>query len=121
MTGPHLPIAIVGAGCSGTIAALHLLDRLPFRSLLLCERSPAFARGAAYASSSPVHLLNVRAANMSAYPDQPMHFVDWLQRTSGQVPDADLEKQIHDTPLRYLCRARSVRPLPDRAPARHAQ
>jgi uncharacterized NAD(P)/FAD-binding protein YdhS len=98
MTGPHLPIAIVGAGCSGTIAALHLLDRLPFRSLLLCERSPAFARGAAYASSSPVHLLNVRAANMSAYPDQPMHFVDWLQRTSGQVPDADLEKQIHDTP-----------------------
>jgi uncharacterized NAD(P)/FAD-binding protein YdhS len=114
MTGPHLPIAIVGAGCSGTIAALHLLDRLPFRSLLLCERSPAFARGAAYASSSPVHLLNVRAANMSAYPDQPMHFVDWLQRTSGQVPDADLEKQIH-------CRARSVRPLPDRAPARHAQ
>ena len=98
MTGPHLPIAIVGAGCSGTIAALHLLDRLPSRTLLLCERSPAFGRGAAYAPSSPVHLLNVRAANMSAYPDQPMHFVDWLQRTSGQVPDADLEKQIHDTP-----------------------
>jgi uncharacterized NAD(P)/FAD-binding protein YdhS len=90
MTGPHLPVAIVGAGFSGTIAALHLLDRLPSRTLLSCERSPAFGRGAAYATSSPVHLLNVRAANMSAYPDQPMHFVDWLQRTAGQMPDKDL-------------------------------
>jgi uncharacterized NAD(P)/FAD-binding protein YdhS len=63
MTGPHLPIAIVGAGFGGTIAALHLLDRLPSRTLLSCERSPAFGRGAAYATSSPVHLLNVRAAN----------------------------------------------------------
>jgi uncharacterized NAD(P)/FAD-binding protein YdhS len=98
MTGPHLPIAIVGAGFSGTIAALHLLDRLPSRTLLLCERSPAFGRGAAYATSSPVHLLNVRAANMSAYPDQPMHFLDWLHRISAQLPDKDLEKQIHETP-----------------------
>ena len=98
MTVPHLPIAIVGAGCSGTLAALHLLERLPSRTLLLCERSPTFGRGAAYAPSSPVHLLNVRAANMSAYPDRPMHFVDWLQRTSGQLPDTDRERQIHDTP-----------------------
>src|SRR3712207_8143960 len=71
MTDPHLAIVIVGAGFSGTIAALHLLDRLPSRALLLCERSPAFGRAAAYAASSPVHLLNVRAAKMSAYPDQP--------------------------------------------------
>src|SRR3954451_24486492 len=98
MTGHPLPIAVIGAGFSGTIAALHLLDRLPSRNLLLCERSSAFARGAAYATSSPVHLLNVRAANMSAYPDRPMHFVDWLQRTSGQLPDTDRERQIHDTP-----------------------
>ena len=64
MSGPHLPIAIIGAGLSGTIAALHLLERIPSRTLLWCERSPAFARGAAYATSSPVPLLNVRAANM---------------------------------------------------------
>ena len=47
MTGPPLPIAVIGAGFSGAIAALHLLDRLPSRTLLLCERSPIFARGAA--------------------------------------------------------------------------
>ena len=63
MTGNHLPIAIVGAGFSGTLAALHLLERLPARTLLLCERSAAFARGAAYATPEPGHLLNVRAAS----------------------------------------------------------
>ncbi len=35
---------------------------------------------------------------MSAYPDQPMHFVDWLQRISLQLPDKELDRQIHDTP-----------------------
>src|SRR3954462_6363454 len=97
MTSRHLPIAIIGAGFSGTITALHLRDRLPSRSLLLCERSPAFARGAAFSTASPVHLLNVRAANMSAYPDRPTHFVDWLQRISAQSPDGDLPRQSHDT------------------------
>src|SRR3954451_7383015 len=97
MTGHPLPIAVIGAGFSGTIAALHLLDRLPSRNLLLCERSSAFARGAAYATTSPEHLLNVRAANMSAYPDRPTHFVDWLQRINAQSPRGELERHIHDT------------------------
>jgi uncharacterized NAD(P)/FAD-binding protein YdhS len=97
MTGHPLPIAIIGAGFSGTIAALHLLDRLPSRNLLLCERSSAFARGAAYATAIPVHLLNVRAANMSAYPDRPTHFVDWLRSLGAQPNDHAAERRIHDT------------------------
>ena len=52
-------------------------------------RLPAFARGAAYATPIPLHLLNVRAANMSAYPDRPTHFLEWLQRLVGQSSDAD--------------------------------
>ena len=97
MTGHHLPIAIIGAGFSGTIAALHLLDRLPSRTLLLCERSPTFARGAAYATREPLHLLNVRAANMSAYPDRPRHFTEWLERTRIELPSEDWAQQVHDT------------------------
>ena len=97
MTGYHPPIAIVGAGFSGTVTALHLLDRLPSRTLLLCERLPAFARGAAYSTHDPVHLLNVRAANMSAYPDRPAHFLEWLQRLIAQSPDAELARRIQET------------------------
>jgi uncharacterized NAD(P)/FAD-binding protein YdhS len=38
-------------------------------------------RGLAYATDDPRHLLNVRVANMSAYPDEPGHLLDWLRRT----------------------------------------
>jgi len=84
------PIAVIGAGFSGTIATLHLIKRLPpDRPILLCERAPEFGRGVAYATGDHDHLLNVRAANMSALADEPLHFQDWIQRrvAGGQTPD----------------------------------
>ena len=73
------PIAIIGAGFSGTMAALQLLRSLPAdQPILLCERSAEFAGGVAYAASDNEHLLNVRAANMSALSANPAHFTDWL-------------------------------------------
>jgi uncharacterized NAD(P)/FAD-binding protein YdhS len=78
------PIAVIGAGFSGTIATLQLLRRLPpDQPVLLCERSPDFARGVAYATGDNDHLLNVRAANMSALNDEPLHFQDWLRRRAA--------------------------------------
>ena len=80
------PIAVIGAGFSGTIAALQLLRRLPQdQPVLLCERSQEFARGIAYATGDNNHLLNVRATNMSALSDEPLHFQDWLKRHAGQA------------------------------------
>jgi uncharacterized NAD(P)/FAD-binding protein YdhS len=79
------PIAVIGAGFSGTIAVLHLLQRLPAdQPVLLCERAPEFARGVAYATGENAHLLNVRATNMSALADEPQHFSDWLSRRPTQ-------------------------------------
>ncbi|WP_236960654.1 FAD/NAD(P)-binding protein [Methylobacterium durans] len=79
-TEPALPIAVIGAGFSGTMAALQLLSALPpQRPVLLCERAEAFGRGLAYATSEPAHLLNLRAANMSAFSDRPHHFEAWLE------------------------------------------
>jgi uncharacterized NAD(P)/FAD-binding protein YdhS len=73
------PIAVVGAGFSGTIAALHLLRQLPSdQPVLLCERAPEFGRGLASAGANAEQLLNVRAANMSALADEPNHFAAWL-------------------------------------------
>ncbi len=71
-------VAVIGAGFSGVLTAVHLLRAPDGPRVLLIERGPRFGRGAAYSSASPHHLLNVRGANMSALPDSPAHFLDWL-------------------------------------------
>ncbi|MET0179636.1 MAG: FAD/NAD(P)-binding protein [Novosphingobium sp.] len=80
----HEHVAIVGAGFSGTLLAINLLRHGGPRVTLI-ERRLAFARGVAFAAGQPGHLLNVRAANMSALPDQPAHFAEWLAREGRGV------------------------------------
>jgi uncharacterized NAD(P)/FAD-binding protein YdhS len=77
-------IVIIGAGFCGTMTSVHLLHRLskhPGRAqsfrLTLIERAPRFARGVAYGTQHPLHLLNVPAAKMTALPDEPDHFLKW--------------------------------------------
>jgi len=71
-------VAVIGAGFSGVLTALRLLVAPEGPTVMLIERGPRFGRGAAYATGSPHHLLNVRATNMSAFVEQPSHFLDWL-------------------------------------------
>lgn len=72
-----LPVAVVGAGFSGTLLAINL-QRQGVRTVLL-ERDPnKLARGVAYTTPDSAHLLNVRVSNMSAFPDDPTHFRRWL-------------------------------------------
>lgn len=78
---PHPPapvIAVIGAGFSGVMTALNLLRRSPDVKVILFERRVPVGLGAAYATHNPLHRLNVRAGNMSAWPDERGHFVDWL-------------------------------------------
>lgn len=82
-------IAVIGAGFSGALVTIHLLRRsLPGDRITLIERRPQFGRGLAYATGNPNHLLNVRAGNMSAFSDQPGHFVAWLRRQSKKAHPA---------------------------------
>jgi len=76
-------VAIIGAGFSGVLTALHLLTDPQGPRVRLIERAGAFGRGVAYSTSNPDHLLNVRVTNMSAFPGQPDHFVRWLASRSG--------------------------------------
>ncbi len=76
MSGPH--IAVIGAGFSGLLTAVHLLRRIPDASVWLIERSPRFGEGAAYSTRESEHVLNVRLGNMSAFPDDPDHLLRWL-------------------------------------------
>ena len=71
-------IAVVGAGFSGVMTALHLLRQDATVKVVLIERRSSLGLGAAYATDNPRHRLNVRAGNMSAWPDEPNAFVDWL-------------------------------------------
>jgi uncharacterized NAD(P)/FAD-binding protein YdhS len=82
-----LPIvAVVGGGFSGLMTALHLARSGSVRVKLI-EKTANFAQGAAYSTANPDHLLNVRAANMSAWPDDPEHFARWLAaRRPGAIP-----------------------------------
>ena len=76
-------VAVVGGGFSGLLTALHLLADPEGPRVRLIERAGAFARGAAYATGNPLHILNVRVANMSAFPADPSHFQHWLDRRPG--------------------------------------
>lgn len=70
-------VAIIGAGFSGALQAINLVRHGGPRATLIERRGPA-ARGVAYAAAHPDHLLNVRASNMSALPDDPGDFERWL-------------------------------------------
>lgn len=71
-------VAIVGAGFSGTMLALNLLEQADVEVLLIERDRQRMGAGVAYSSSESMHLLNVRAGNMSAFADRPDHFCDWL-------------------------------------------
>jgi uncharacterized NAD(P)/FAD-binding protein YdhS len=87
-------IAIIGAGFSGSLLAVQLLRRsLPQDRIYLLERSAEFGRGLAYATGNRSHLLNVRAGNMSAFSDQPNHFLDWLRN----LPEEDKQGAVSTT------------------------
>jgi uncharacterized NAD(P)/FAD-binding protein YdhS len=73
-------LAIVGAGASGALLATQLLRQAqgPLE-VLLYERSGVFGQGVAYSTNEPAHLLNVPAAKMSGFPDDPEHFLRWAR------------------------------------------
>jgi uncharacterized NAD(P)/FAD-binding protein YdhS len=74
-------IAIIGGGFSGAMVAVHLARLAEANSprIVLFEKSERLARGVAYGTRCDQHLLNVPAGLMSALPDVPTHFLDWLQ------------------------------------------
>jgi uncharacterized NAD(P)/FAD-binding protein YdhS len=50
----------------------------PHFRVTLIEKRAEIGRGLAYHAGNPEHLLNVRVTNMSALPDDPGHFWNWL-------------------------------------------
>jgi uncharacterized NAD(P)/FAD-binding protein YdhS len=72
-------VLVVGGGCSGTLAAIHLLRTTSHR-VTVVEPGERPGRGIAYGTTNPAHLLNSRAAAMSVSADDPQDFVTWCAR-----------------------------------------
>ncbi|MBV8224149.1 MAG: FAD/NAD(P)-binding protein, partial [Verrucomicrobia bacterium] len=88
-------VAIVGAGFSGSMVAVHLATHMlrGAHQIALIEKRRRVGPGVAYSTDNPRHLLNVPAGRMGAYPEKPRHFFEWLK---GQP---DLVSQYHLEPL----------------------
>ncbi len=71
-----LPVVIVGGGFSGAMLAARLAEQ--GQASVLIERGEQVGLGVAYSAVLDAHRLNVRSERMSARPDRPADFADWL-------------------------------------------
>jgi uncharacterized NAD(P)/FAD-binding protein YdhS len=83
-------IAIIGGGASGALTAYHLIRRRAQAKVILIDPRANLGLGLAYSTPSYRHLLNVPAGKISALPDQPNHFLNWLQKNyDASMTEAD--------------------------------
>lgn len=107
-----MDFAIVGGGFSGTLLAVNLV-RHEGPATTLFERNHRPGLGLAYSTVSQSHLLNVRAANMSALPDDPAHFERWVQAEYGMPRSSFVPRAAYGRYLNGLLQAARAE-APDR-------
>lgn len=85
----ELTVIVAGGGASGVLLATALVQRSDAVRVVLVEPQERLGHGMAYATAYAAHLLNAPAARMSAFPDDPEHFVRWLEeRAPGRFGGA---------------------------------
>lgn len=98
LTVSPVAIAIIGGGFSGSLVAANLLRNatIPL-SIKLIERNSEVGRGVAYGTPVDCHLLNVPAGKMSAYGDEPNHFLNWLHRNGYEqvTPSTFVPRRVY--------------------------
>lgn len=101
---------MIGGGFSGAMTAVNVarLSERPLHLVVVSDR-PSVGRGVAYGLRRPEYLLNVAARNMSAFPDKPDHFLQWLRTRSEFELSPEIElrerfvpRQIYGDYLRSI-------------------
>jgi uncharacterized NAD(P)/FAD-binding protein YdhS len=103
---PPRTIAIVGAGFSGTVVAINLLQQQSAEpvQVILVDRTPA-GRGVAYADREYPYLLNVPAGRMSADAGDPLDFLNFVRaRSPGVTAEDFLPRSLYGEYLQWRLR-----------------
>lgn len=114
MFDTNLPIVVIGGGFSGTLTAIHLSRRLPGVPVILLEETGDAGPGLAYHQADPSAWLNVPAGKMSAFQDQPNHFLHYARTVLGEGVQAEdfLPRRIYGTYIKHcLGEAQANNPL----------
>ncbi len=94
-----ISVVIAGGGFCGLMTLVNLIKKSSHKiNITLINKGYPLARGVAFHSYSELHLLNVEARNMSAFADQPEHFVEWCRSYNEVGTHAD------DIPTTYFPR-----------------
>ena len=84
-------IAIVGGGFSGAMVLANLIRKANHPiSIEWFDAGNTLGTGIAYSTKDSVHLLNVRAERMGAFPDKHDDFYKWLQTPEGKEKTAKI-------------------------------
>lgn len=75
------------------LMAAQLLGQSSDTTVQIFESTGKIGAGIAYSTQNPNHLLNVRAGNMSAFPNKPEDFLDWLRTNSRDVGEQGWQAQ----------------------------
>ena len=100
--GPDQTVVVIGGGFSGTLLAINLARHGGPRTILIERRADQMARGVAYSTPHPSQLLNVRAGGMSAFPDHPDHFAQWVAGRGGTGATAFVPRALYGAYLREM-------------------
>lgn len=100
--GPDHTAVIIGGGFSGTLLAINLARFGGPRTVVVERRAEQMARGVAYSTPHPSQLLNVRAGGMSAFPDRPDHFAQWVAGRGGTGAAAFVPRALYGAYLREM-------------------
>jgi len=83
-------ITIIGGGASGTLLAANLLKNANCElTINIVEKRGKLGQGVAYSTPHLVHLLNVPAAKMGAFPDDVGDFHKWLTANGFDHSESD--------------------------------
>jgi uncharacterized NAD(P)/FAD-binding protein YdhS len=89
MRMPIPRIAIIGGGFTGAMVAVHLARQAPGPAIIdVIEPLPSLGGGVAYSATDPAHRINVPAARMTVFGDDPTQFDRWLREGDTLRADA---------------------------------